>query len=1546
MPRITFPILVLAALAALAFDGDRNGSQFHLQSARIYYPGEQGVSVGLSGTIRRRGTMAFSAYRILNPVDFFARLPNPHAPGSTAGSDVRPVDVRDAARFQHVASWGHKPVVGDRYWYTESVPVPLKQKGTYVVRATYDGHEATTVVVITELGLIVKQSRTDILAYLIDRRTGQHIPNAPITFSHPGGQPVVVRTGVDGVARTSTKQIRSDDITTGVVVSGSSNGSFVIADSYHYRWYGRGVQSGTMYLHTDRPVYRPRQTVYYRGIYRTLTDDGTYGLPARDTVSVAVIDPRGGTLVRDTSVMSDVGTFNDSLVLADEPPLGNYTITATSGGNSFTFTFSVEEYKKPEYDVKVTTDRTSYSRGDRINATVRADYYFGSPVTEARVEWQVLRAPYWRPWWKGTEWAYLYDEDQSEPKYGTQIVKTGTGEIGDDGTYAISFPTDRDDQADYTYTIRASVVDASRRSITSSTSSHVTRGEYYVSARPARYVYKPGEDVRTIVSITSFDGERPASAPFDVEIHRTWWDSKRRYELSDRRQESVFKRSGRSDNSGEGSVPFTVAAEGYYTVSVVAHDTKGNNVSTSTSFYVTDGANPWWWGSTTGDVQIIPDREVYHPGEIMTALVVLPAGNADALITAEGATVYHHAVQNLSDNTAIVRLRFDERFAPAMFLTVSAMNMEQFHTHSRRIAVAPVDNIVRIQVVGDKAIYRPGEGGTLTVRATDMSGHPVPHADVALGMVDEAIFAISPDKTPPIEQFFYGTRHNQVVTNTSLSFYFYDHGRPSLSRSRGAGAIASEMAMDDNASPPAAPDAGDLMAASRMDATTEAFAQTTIRSDFRDQMFWTPSIRTGSDGTATIAVRFPDNLTTWRITARAITNATSVGQTTATVVARKDLMVRMETPRFMTQGDSLLIATTVHNYTSGQAAVKLVFEANGAEAAARERSVTIPASGEQRIDWQVRAPRVGQAVLTIKALSARESDAMELTVPVLPRGIRTWANGVADISGASGQRELDLRIPTSSDPATRAMHVTIAPSAASSVLGSLDELIGYPYGCVEQTMSRFLPTVVVADALDRVNVPFDAEKKKELPKMAATGLKRLYQLQHEDGGWGWWEHDETNPYMTAYVVYGLTVAKGDGYAVAVDRYRRGLQCLVSLIAGGSGGTGRGGELTTVAYMLFVASHAQRTGTDASVVKRTRELADEDDINNYALALLATAAHLQGESALAERYADRLARAAQANGAFVSWPGRSWHYNWEDDEVETTAFAVRALLAIRGETDLVHKGIRFLLSQKKGSAWHNTRQTAMVAYAMVEYVLQTKELDPDYRVTVAVNGHEIGSRRITRAHLFQPEIRFDVPAQYLRDGSNRVTVVKNGTGKLYANARVDYFATGDVLNAADAGFAVGRSIQLLRRVTQRGSVWYETVPFTGTVRSGDELLVHVQVSPSRESEYVMVEDPIPAGCEVVADTRGYRIPGVSGYDGSVQAYRYGRRPWDWWYADRNVRDEKVAFFAPRMSRGSHEFSYIIRAQIPGHYSIMPTMASLMYYPEIHGNSDAQRMTIID
>jgi len=1484
---------------------------------------------------------------------------------SPSGSADLPVDdiPKGAERYEIVASWDHQLVKSkeDENWHYEEIPVPVRDRGVYLIEARIRGKRAITTLVISEYGMVVKQSASELLTYVVNTRSGERVADFPLVISRGGNRLGDGRTNADGILRSSIPappETSGDDDEDSwrwdyrsrlVLVLGEHDGNFIISDPYFYNYYGSDGNS-RIYLHTDRPVYRPDQMAFYRGIYRGRTEEGVYLSPTgTDTMLVEIQDTRGDVIKRDTLGLSDLGTFDGQLQLGAEPPLGTYSIRVRRKGSpeyrDQWFSFSVEEYKKPEYKVAVATNRSHYTRGDVIEATVQADYYFGSPVNGAEVEYFIYRARYHRPWWQGTDWAYLYDEiDDDYSTYRMELLESGKGVLAADGSYAITYTTDAAADADYVYRIQANVVDNSRRSISGARSVEVTRGEFYITAGTDRYVYQPGDDAVVDVRMATFEDDSPVARPFIVRLLRTWWEKIPQADTTmepayKKRSEEIWTGNGSTDASGRGRVKLRTEQAGYFEVEIAARDARGTEITETSYLYVSDRSYARWYREGSGDVQIIPDKPVYKPGETMNALIIMPAPDIDALVTVEGSTLFSHRVERLNATSAMVHIPVETRFAPSFYLSAAAIVNEEMYSETKMVSVIPEGKLLKMAITADREIYRPGDHGTLVVRALDEGGSPVANVDVAVAMVDEAVYAIRPDATPDIQRFFYGARWNEVMTSSSLYFSFYGDATRIDRDATDALYGANRSHRRENL---LASRTGDRSIAYG-DVKGNLFIEPATRRNFKDVMLWTPSVRTGADGTATIPVDFPDNLTTWRITARGVTAGTAVGEATARVIARKDLMVRMELPRFMIQGDEMLIATTVHNYLSGTKVAKVQFSGNGVTATERERTITIPANGNQRIDWKVTASDHGAASLNVRALTNEESDAMQLEVPVLPRGMMLATGDLAQVTEQTGTAKLNLKLPAGADVSTGELYLTLSPSLAGSMLGALDSLIGYPYGCVEQTMSRFLPTIAVAQVMGRMNIPFDEARRAELPKMVAAGLGRLYGMQHDDGGWGWWENDKTDPFMTAYVIYGMTIAKRAGYGVLEDRYNNGVAALTRMVESAPKPGPRSDDPATLAYMLHSLAMAHQGQSVKMVVDRIRTLSERDSINDYALALLALASFDQGERNLGTSLAARLERRATSSGAYAFWQTTGRRWTWQSDQEEATAFALRAIMAARGETELADRGVRWLLSRKQGAMWHNTRRTAMVIFALTDYLKISGEAAPNFTATISVNGRILPAVHFSNDDVFKPERRIRVDSPQLRTGTNTVTIEKNGQGRLYSSARLVYHATGPALKPASAGFKVMRQYYVLRK-ERRGDVYvYTKKPFSGTVKTGDEIFVKVKMTPETSYEYVMLEDPLPAGCEVVTNTSGYTIPGESRYDEKAREAQ-GFWRWNWWYAGREVRDEKISFFATEVEPRTYEFDYIMRAQIPGRFSVMPAVGSLMYFPEVRGNSDVISLAI--
>jgi len=252
-----------------------------------------------------------------------------------------------------------------------------------------------------------------------------------------------------------------------------------------------------------------------------------------------------------------------------------------------------------------------------------------------------------------------------------------------------------------------------------------------------------------------------------------------------------------------------------------------------------------------------------------------------------------------------------------------------------------------------------------------------------------------------------------------------------------------------------------------------------------------------------------------------MTDDGKAGGVVTRVLTRKNLIVRLAAPRFFRVGDEVTLRVIAHNYLEDAKDVTFALDVAGVDVASGQtQKVNIPARGENFVEWRVRARAAGQAVLTAKALTNEESDALEMTLPVLPFGVKQRAAGSGVVFSGAGQNQWSFSYPAGSDASSRGLTVTIAPSVAGTVFDALDYLTGYPWGCTEQTMSSFLPDLIVAQAVDKLHLksPID---RATLNDMVRAGLDRLYGFQHDDGGWGWWPNDDSRVFMTAYVVSGL-----------------------------------------------------------------------------------------------------------------------------------------------------------------------------------------------------------------------------------------------------------------------------------------------------------------------------------------------------------------------------------------------------------------------------------------
>ncbi|HET7114389.1 MAG TPA: alpha-2-macroglobulin family protein, partial [Pyrinomonadaceae bacterium] len=943
----------------------------------------------------------------------------------------------------------------------------------------------------------------------------------------------------------------------------------------------------------------------------------------------------------------------------------------------------------------------------------------------------------------------------------------------------------------------------------------------------------------------------------------------------------------KTDQQGRAKFSYLITKPGNIAIETSINDNGKQYTSIGGFIWVSSSQYQWSDSAYNREnytsIKLVPDKKSYRVGETARVLAILPHDRANLLVTTEVESVMSTRYVKAAGNTVVLDVPIEASYAPNVFLSVTFVREGDMFTDSKRLVVPARDKMLNLEVIPNKSEYKPRETASYTILARDADGAPVRNAEVSLGVVDEAIYSISPDFSGNIRKHFYGARYNAVATHLSISYSFIGY--------------AGDKPMD--------------IAANKRSYQLADFknqgdqVQPLIRKDFRDTAFWQPSAITGADGRATVKFRLPDNLTTWRATARGVTSDLKVGVTTSKVISRKDVILRLETPRFMTQGDTVTLSGVVHNYLKEPKSTQISISVSGANLIGpAQQTVTIDKQGEHRVDWQISAPQTGEVRLLAKALTNTESDAVELGLEVVPRGLHETKVERWQTSEEVAEQQFSLDLPANADLNSRKLRVEVAPSIAGTLFGALDYLTTYPYGCTEQTMSSFLPNVIVSQTLKDVKSA-SIRTGNDLKKKVERGRNRLYAFQHEDGGWGWWKDDASDPFMTAYVVDGLTIAKQAGYEVEDDRIARGRDKLLAMLNAGTDEQGKQLDAETRAFMVYAL--AESGGVDAGYVDKL--FGERANLQPYGRALLALTLSLQKDKRAVE-IANEIERTARSDNHTAYWHSkREQRLDFaEQDETEGTAMSLKALVRIKPDSTLLPSVARWLVSDRTNSYyWNSTKDTAFAIYGLIDYVKASRELAPAYDLEVYVNGENVLMERVTDASATQT---FVINRKGGAVGpANQVRIVKRGKGSLYLSSSVEYYTGEEQVSArGSADLNITREYYRLAITEEGYQLKWSMSPLTGEIHSGDLLVVKLRIT-GKPARHLMLEDPIPAGAEQLESVGNLNLD-------------YNSGGWTDWYSSREFRDRRTVFFLDWFD-GEATFQYAIRVQVPGDFMVAPT-----------------------
>ncbi len=1499
----TPPIAVKEGMEIKGFDFTVRPKEPQVQVYAYRYTFAPGMKVELNIKAIRLEKLRARIYRVPMGVVLSGRV------------DANTLDVR-AAKLASLREWEFPIEDFQPYeWRYQSMdlsePLPA---GAYCVEVSGAGRAVDRkFFTVTSTGLVVKRSRESIFAYVTSLVTNDPVANASITVFD--NTPVKRE---ERERREATKPPeRLEDLPVRIVHRGKTDASGVyhhklksdqhlsvlaVAPDNSYAFASTGSpysfarEETKFFIYTDRPVYRAGDTVHYKIIAKKR--EKRFSMLASTPVRYEIRNAQFDETVQSGSARLDEwGTASGSIKLDDKARLGEYRIQAGESADRMygMGSFYVEQYRKPEFRIDITPARPYFINGDTAEFRVDAKYFFGAPLKGALIKYR-----FYENRLRDTDTTYWWEEDYGPGETYNRIKLEGERYLDDNGVAALrlscgSFPYDRE------ITLEATIVDRTNVSITSRASVKVGRGDFYIKINPTQAFF--ADDERKIVEIRTIahDGT-PVSAPVELKVLRYIWKPWQRVYVHDKAP--VFERKFNTDAKGfyRLELPKKFDLYGEFDILATASDRKENLITASRVVWVYSslGARV---DSRFKNLELSVDRSTLdRPGEV-TCLLKSRFPDAYVCLTVEGRDVYEKRVVRMNGNVMPVKMLIKEEYAPNCFITATMQRGRALFTGTAGVTLPDADTRIMISIAPAKEKYMPGEKATVRLKVDDENGRPL-RADLSLGVVDEAIYSIRRDHTPKMLDFFYAKISNWVLTNYSYPIT--------------------------------------MLAGAAKDGKVK------VREKFEDTAFWKANIRTGDDGRAEVSFDLPDNLTTWRLTARGHDPAGRVGERTAELLVTQDLIARLGKPRFMVEGDTVgLVGIVNSNTTRGLPDVATELKADGSTVRPDESvRISLPAFGSARAYYTIKAPEGGDRIkLLFTATSdAAARDALALTIPIQSRGVPYSLYGAGDMAE---NRTVALKPPPQADDfdfVPSEMVISLNPGPITRLVKASKYLAEYPYGCVEQNISRFLPLLTLKTLLAKKGMDGLLSGLK-VEELTATGLENVQRSQNDDGSWGWWSGDRGNEFLTCYALYALHTARRLGRTVDANRVENGLEAVGRMLAAA------GDDHDAAAHLLYVYALHGRWSDPAF-----RDISGRRNPTAYTLAYLVRAAALgrnirnlpahekeRIESTL-PRAIDALRNMQKRDGRGIYWEAQPSHaWGWQGGSVELTAQVLETLV-IAGDRSPIPSQILSSLSRRgMDDRWNSTKETAAVILASCRHLEVSGFGGAESgRASFSLDGKPAASidydtssmkelSALTRRVSLSPA---DAARAYTltADGSAGSEVSFDITlrGNLYfkSSGLMSLFKSEERgIRALENGIGLSRSFHAVTRVRDVNNNEYmvpQAISKSAPVRVGDEILVKLRFRAQDDFEYLVLEDYLPAGFEVVMN----------------DAYGdYGP------YSHVERRDNRMVFFFTRVRKGETcEIGYIMRAELPGNFLVKPSRVECMYEPSIQGWAVPARFTV--
>lgn len=1271
-----------------------------------------------------------------------------------------------------------------------------------------------------------------------------------------------------------------------------------------------GRSANTIFLFTERGVYKPGDKLFLKGLAQNPRDDQPR-IPAGKAVTVTITDAKEREIFTKEVTLSEFGSFDQEITLPSGS-LGRYRVQATGGkgerlGGSCSF--QVQEYRPNAFEISIPTPPVT--AGDtQLSLPITAKYFMGKPLSKARLTWSlVARDDEFAPEGFST---FAFCNAISDFRLNRALDKisryNAQGELAvdDNGAALVATPLPLNPKAPQPRAAKllCEVTDLNQQTVSESRAFVQHSSDFYLGLKRFDAVLQQGAALPVELIALKPDG-KPLDSPVRTMIRLTQikWQTNRVATAGDTTE---FESKAQLQMLWERELPTAPGLDGdrkpnaarleqalaekpgEYLLEAIAKDSGGRDVVTSMVFEVSGDAVEDWNYRNPYAIDLVADKDSYEPGQTATLMVKTPIAG-DALVTVERDRVMRSFLVALTGNAPAVQVPIAETDGPNVFVSVMLLRgandsprkvkVPEYRIGYANLKVARVKDKLTVQVRPVSLSARPGDDVQLEAEVKDQSGKPVVEAELVMYAVDEGVLSLTGYETPDPLEFF--QRPGGLSVSTSLTL-------PTL--------LKEEAAESDFANK------GYLIG----DGKGGAALLEGLRKNFVACPFWNATIRTDAQGRARASFKAPDSLTRYRVIAVAVTKQAQVGAAQSAFEISKPIMIESAMPAFANVGDKVVLRAVVHNATdvAGKAEVYLEVDEK-ARAAETTRRIEVAARASIAIDLPVDVVATGASKWKWAVLfspgdgSAELRDAVEASIKLahpapLIRQVETRRT-----DGDTGEllRITDPQILEGSGEVT----VNLTNTRVGELRESLRQLLEYPYGCVEQTTSSMLPWLTIRDL--RETLPELAKSDEEIAKAVNGGIRLLLSMQTSNGGLSYWPRGrEPMLWGSAYGGLGLALAKKQGYEVPEADYKRLLKYLSDQLRGtAKDSTGYGlSDRCLAVYTLAVAGVAEPAYHVLLAQKRDK-LSAED----RALVALATI-----ESKGPPQLIEQLLAGPSVDALYIE--------QWFGSVARENALHLLAWTMYQPGATRVDQLAAELFARRSNGHWSTTQGNAWSLLALSSYLrnVETGSRDSSGRVTWGQGTQPFVLNEATplESNTFPLE-----PAT----ANAPITLAKTGA-RVFSEVTVSARSKLVDQPRQDQGYA------LTRRYAKIGDDG--RLSPADDLRVGDRVLVTLDVEARRRATYIALEDPLPA---VLAPIN----PAFKS-----QEVLAGEALGNAWLSDHHeLRKDRAVFFVDLLNPGRYTLRYLARVVTAGDVIAPSAKIEEMYHPERFGTTETQRVS---